>query len=63
VTTDRSVSGIAALAEATGDASYDELGEPLKASITHKEWLWLSDREKGRLLQTMTEPEVFDDGI
>lgn len=61
--TQRTQSGIDALTEATGDASYDALGEPLKASITHKEWQWLSDAEKGRLLRDMTEPEVFDDGI
>lgn len=60
---DRSVSGAQALAEATGDASYDELGEPLKASITHKEWLWLSDAEKARFVRTSTEPEAYDDGI
>jgi hypothetical protein len=60
---DRTVSGMQALADATGDSSYDELAEPMKASITHKEWQWLSDREKARLLQSMTEPEVFDDGV
>jgi hypothetical protein len=59
----RAVSGIEALTEATGDASYDELGEPLKASITHKEWQWLSDREKASYMTNMTDPEVFDDGI
>lgn len=63
MTTPKAQSGIGALTAATGDASYDALGEPLKASITHKEWLWLSDSEKGRLLRDMTEPEVFDDGI
>lgn len=56
-------SGIETLTEATGDSSYDELGEPLKASITYKEWQWLSDSEKGRFIRDMTEPEVFDDGI
>lgn len=61
--TDRSISGAQALTEASGDASYDELGEPIKASITHKEWLWLSDREKARFIRTATEPEAFDDGI
>lgn len=60
--TPRPLSGAAALAEATGDSSYDELGEPLKASITHKEWLWLSDAEKARFIRTSTEPEVFEDG-
>lgn len=63
MTTDRTISGAQALTEATGDAGYDALGEPLKASLTHKEWQWLSDREKARIVQTMTEPEIFDDGV
>ena len=59
----RTQSGADYLAEVTGDSSYDELGEPIKASITYKEWQWLSDAEKARFIQTATEPEVFDDGI
>jgi hypothetical protein len=56
------VSGIKALAEATGDASYDELPEGAKATSTHQEWLWLSDMEKARFVQNLTEPEAFIDG-
>lgn len=62
MTEERTTSGARALREATGDASYDELGECLRADITHKEWLWLSDAEKARYIQTATEPEAFDDG-
>lgn len=61
--TDRSVSALEALTAATGDSRYDELGEPIKASITYKEWMWLSDAEKARFIRDCTEPEVFDDGV
>lgn len=56
------MSGIKALREVTGDKSYDEMGEAAKGDITHAEWLWLSDPEKARFLQNITEPEAFDDG-
>jgi hypothetical protein len=57
------VSGARALAEATGDSAYDELPEGAKASTSHQEWLWLSDAQKARFIQTLTEPESFDDGV
>ncbi len=59
----RAVSGIDSLREATGDQGYDEMGEALKNTITHKEWQWLSDTEKARFVTGATEPEAFDDGI
>lgn len=43
-----------------GKDAYSALPEPIKASMTHKEWLWLSDAEKQRLIQTETEPETED---
>lgn len=39
---------------------YDELPEVIKATMPHREWLWLSDAEKARLIQDETEPEQFD---
>jgi hypothetical protein len=36
---------------------YDQLPEFLKSLYTHEQYLWLSDEEKGRLLQQETEPE------
>lgn len=56
------MTGAQALAEATGDAGYDELPEGVKAGTTHREWLWLSDAEKVRFLSNLTEPESFVDG-
>ena len=56
------MSGLTTLREATGDSKYDEMGECLKADITHKEWQWLSDAEKARYMQTATEPASFPDG-
>lgn len=38
-------------------AGYDELPAFIKARFSEKEWLWLSDGEKARLVQTETEPE------
>lgn len=58
-----SMSGADALTEATGDARYDGLGEVVKASITYKEWQWLSDAEKARYILSLTEPDVYEDGI
>lgn len=52
---------VQALKEATGDRAYDDLGEAVQANITHKEWMWLSDEEKARFIQDLTEPESFDD--
>lgn len=55
------MSGLQSLIDATGVKSYDELAEGIKGDITLKEWLWLSDTEKARYVQTATEPEGFDD--
>lgn len=38
-------------------AGYDELPEAIKATLSSKEYLWLSDAEKARLIQNETEPE------
>lgn len=62
MTIDRSISGVQALAEATGDNAYDTLAEGIKADISHHEWQWLSDAEKARFVQNYCEPEAFDDG-
>lgn len=61
--TERMQSGAQALAEATGNAGYDELAEGIKADISLKEWLWLSDAEKARFVQNYCEPDSFEDGI
>ena len=47
------------LREAAGDV-YDELPQPIKDLYTHKEWLWLSDAGKARLVQTETEPDWIE---
>lgn len=44
-----------------GSDSYDSLPEPIKLSITPKEWAWLSDEEKVRYCQEATEPEYDGD--
>lgn len=41
----------------TGNAGYDALPRGVKDLYTLQQWLWLSDDEKGRLVQTETEPE------
>ena len=38
-------------------STYDSLPEPVKMHLTKKEWLWLSDGEKERLLEDATVPE------
>jgi hypothetical protein len=40
---------------------YDALPESVKANYSLLQYLWLSDDEKGRLVQTETEPETFED--
>lgn len=42
-------------------ALYHALPEAVRATLTFTEYLWLSDAEKASLLQTCTEPEMFDD--
>lgn len=44
------------------DASeYEALPEAIKNLYTLEQYLWLSDDEKARLVQTETEPEAFED--
>lgn len=47
--------------EVTGNAEYDALPEAIKNLYTLQQYLWLSDAEKARLMQTETEPETFED--
>ncbi|HEY8359098.1 MAG TPA: hypothetical protein VIL30_16705 [Ramlibacter sp.] len=42
---------------ATGNPQYDALPRAIKDIHTLEQWLWLSDGEKGCLVQTETEPE------
>lgn len=49
------------LQQALSPRQYDELPEGIKATLSSREWLWLSDGEKARLVQTETEPESYDD--
>lgn len=42
---------------ASGNAAYDALPRCIKDLHTLEQWLWLSDREKGTLITTETEPE------
>lgn len=44
--------------EATGHAPYDTLPESIKMRYSLQQFLWLSDDEKGRLIQTECEPET-----
>lgn len=37
---------------------YQDLPEPIKQIVSPKEYLWLSDAEKARLVQNETEPEA-----
>lgn len=41
----------------TGMREYDELPDSIKAVHSPQEYLWLSDAQKGRLMQDETEPE------
>lgn len=38
-------------------SDYDALPEAIKEAYTEQQYLWLSDAEKARLIQTETEPE------
>jgi len=42
-------------------SEYDALPEAVKANYSMLQYLWLSDDEKGRLVQTETEPETYQD--
>ena len=39
---------------------YDSLPEPIKASYTRQQWLWLSASEKKNLLKAECEPDVIE---
>jgi hypothetical protein len=47
------------LAAALAPQQYDELPVCIKDQFSVKEWLWLSDTEKARLIANETEPEYF----
>lgn len=47
------------LADAMAPQQYEELPECIKDQYSVREWLWLSDTEKARLIQNETEPEYF----
>lgn len=46
---------------APDQSEYLALPEAIRLLYTWEQYLWLSDDEKGRLLQTETEPETFND--
>ena len=48
------------MSEDKNPEGYDQLPESIKALYTPTQYLWLSDAEKGRLIQTETEPETFE---
>ena len=37
--------------------NYEDLPEAIRLCVPYPAWLWLSDAEKERLLQTETEPD------
>lgn len=39
------------------DDEYLNLPTPIQMRYTKREWLWLSDEEKARLMDTETEPD------
>lgn len=42
----------------TSREEYDALPQPVRDLHPYDSWLWLSEEEKGRLVQTETEPEA-----
>ena len=40
---------------------YTELPESIRALYSFQQYLWLSDLEKARLIQTETEPDHYPD--
>jgi hypothetical protein len=41
----------------TGNAEYDALPAGVKLQLTLREYLWMNDVDKSRLVQQSTEPE------
>lgn len=46
--------------ESGNPPGYDELPESIKAMVTPKEYAWLGDLERARLVQSETEPEGLE---
>lgn len=38
-------------------AQYDELPDSIKATLSRKEFIWLTDKQKAELVQQATEPD------
>lgn len=50
------------LAEAlTGDREYDDLPIAVRANVTHKEFMWMGEQGRARLMQDFTEPDYSED--
>ena len=49
------------MAPVKGFDEYADLPEPIRLSLSHRQYAWLSDAEKANLQETMTEPEIPED--
>jgi hypothetical protein len=45
----------------TGDADYDNLPEDVKVHVTPKEFRWMGEQGRSRLMQDFTEPDYQED--
>lgn len=45
----------------TSLAEYQALPECIRQSYSYEQYLWLSEADKGRLLQSETEPDLYED--
>lgn len=47
-------------ASAPTATEYDALPESVKATYSYREWLWLPDDQKARLIEIETTPDDYD---
>jgi hypothetical protein len=45
----------------TGNADYDNLPEDIKVHVTPKEFLWMGEQGRSRLMRDFTEPDYVED--
>lgn len=45
----------------TGDREYDDLPVVIKSQVTHKEYRWMGEQGRARLMRDFTEPDYAED--
>lgn len=57
----RSPNTLNSILDPTGDADYDSLPDDIKMHVTPKEFRWMGEQGRSRLMRDFTEPDYSED--